>query len=206
MGLKQSICMYVCSFFRIVLFIPIRVPPFLFEPNKSNRKDEIKLKNYRNSDYALNKYSNGIVYCFENKIVEVTMADYLRENPDKTESDFLDLKALSDSIYLEQDRADNAQTKKNISIHRLEGTAMLSTLSLEEEYQENELRNQVMRAVQRFFETGTLTEKQRQRFVKHYFYGKTLRDIAKAENVHFTSVGESIQIATAKLRRFFKEV
>ena len=57
------------------------------------------MKNYKNSDYALNKYSEGIVYQFTDSMVEVTLADYLRENPEKTEADFMELKALSDAIY-----------------------------------------------------------------------------------------------------------
>jgi hypothetical protein len=31
--------------------------------------------------------------------VEVTLEDFLRDNPDKTEEDFAALKALSDEIY-----------------------------------------------------------------------------------------------------------
>ena len=43
------------------------------------------MKNYKDSDYALNKYSQGIVYKFADGIVEITLEDYLRDNPDKTE-------------------------------------------------------------------------------------------------------------------------
>lgn len=52
------------------------------------------MKNYRKSDYALNKYRKGIVYKFADGIVEVTLEDYLRENPDKTETDFPSPQAL----------------------------------------------------------------------------------------------------------------
>jgi len=31
------------------------------------------LKNYRESDYALNKYSQGIIYKFADGVVEVTL-------------------------------------------------------------------------------------------------------------------------------------
>jgi len=56
------------------------------------------MKHYTNSDYALNKYSEGIVYRFADSIVEITLADYLAENPSKTEGDFRELKELSDGI------------------------------------------------------------------------------------------------------------
>lgn len=78
------------------------------------------MRDYRKSDYAINKYSPNIVYRFHDEIVEVSLEDYLKENPDKTEQDFAELKALSDEIYYEQDRAESAQTRKDVSIHGLE--------------------------------------------------------------------------------------
>ena len=41
------------------------------------------MKNYKDSDYALNKFSKGIVY----------------RNPGRTAQDFIELKVLSDEIY-----------------------------------------------------------------------------------------------------------
>ena len=70
------------------------------------------MQNYRKSDYAINKNSPNIVYRFHNEIIEITLEDYLKENPDKTEHDFAELKALSDQIYYEQDRAESAQTAR----------------------------------------------------------------------------------------------
>ena len=78
------------------------------------------MQNYRKSDYAINKNSPNIVYRFHNEIIEITLEDFLKENPDKTEHDFAELKALSDQIYYEQDRAESAQTRKDVSIHGLE--------------------------------------------------------------------------------------
>ena len=40
------------------------------------------MKNYKDSDYARNKFSEGIVYRFADRIVEITLKDYLAENPD----------------------------------------------------------------------------------------------------------------------------
>ena len=50
------------------------------------------MRNFDKSDYALNKFSEGIVYKFSNEIREITKEQYLRENPNKTEGDFLKLK------------------------------------------------------------------------------------------------------------------
>ena len=53
------------------------------------------MNNYRKSDYAVNKFSEGIVYRFNSETIEVTLEDYLKENPGKTEQDFQKLKAIS---------------------------------------------------------------------------------------------------------------
>ena len=86
------------------------------------------MNNYRYSDYAVNKYSKAIVYRFADKVIEVTLEAYLAENPGKTVQDFEELKILSDEIYFEKDRSENAQTKKNLSIHGIEETDRLSTI------------------------------------------------------------------------------
>jgi hypothetical protein len=75
------------------------------------------MKNYQDSDYALNKHSNGIVYRFaDGSRFTVTLTDYLAENPDKTEDDFRRFKELSDSDYLESDRSGYRKSGK---IYRL---------------------------------------------------------------------------------------
>ena len=51
--------------------------------------------NYRKNDYAANKYSPNIVYRFNDEIIEISLEDYLEENPDRTEQDFLKLKGKS---------------------------------------------------------------------------------------------------------------
>ena len=66
------------------------------------------MKNYRKSDYALNKFSEGIVYQFSDRTLEISLEDFMRDNPGKTEADFMALKAVSDEIYLEQARLETA--------------------------------------------------------------------------------------------------
>ena len=39
--------------------------------------------NYRKNDYAANKYSPNIVYRFNDEIIEISLEDYLEENPDR---------------------------------------------------------------------------------------------------------------------------
>lgn len=68
----------------IVVSCDAAVRPSGFEPQNSD-PEERTMKNYKDSDYALNRYSQGIVYKFSDGIVEITLEDYLRDNPDKTE-------------------------------------------------------------------------------------------------------------------------
>ena len=164
------------------------------------------MKNYRESDYALNKYSKGIVYKFADGIVEVTLEDYLRENPDKTEADFQALKRLSDEWYLDQVRLETAQGNKRVSLNGLEETEACATRALDDEYIENEEKKRVMIAVDKLFREGHMTEKQKRRFIQRYIHGLTLRQIAVKEAVYVNSVADSLKRATDKLKRYFEKI
>lgn len=161
------------------------------------------MKNYQSSDYAVNKFADGIVYRFADTTVEVTLSDYLRENPSKTESDFAELKALSDEIWLEQARVENAQTKKNVSIHGLEETDLCcvaspedALLAAEEQSEYRKLRCEIAaRAL------ATLTEVQRRRYLLHTINGLTTRDIAEKEGVSHVAVVYSLEQAEKKIKK-----
>ncbi len=161
------------------------------------------MKNYKDSNYALNRYSEGIVYKFADRTVEITLEDYLAENPGKTKQDFRELKELSDAIYFDQDRAENAQTKKNVSIHGMEETFAPVSIPLDEQYIEIRDRQYAAEAIYRLMNSGKLTEVQRRRFILHFIEGLSLREIAEQEKVHFTSVDESVAAALDKLKKFF---
>jgi len=161
------------------------------------------MKNYQTSDYAVNKFAAGIVYRFADQTVEITLADYLRENPGKTETDFAELKALSDEMYLHQVRADNAQTKKNVSIHNLEDTDLCRAASpengliaAEEQAETQKLRRAVAEKA-----LSTLTEVQRRRYILHTVNGLTTREIADKEGVSHVAVVYSLEQAEKKIKK-----
>jgi len=160
---------------------------------------------YKESDYALNKFSEGIVYRFADRIVEITLEDYLAENPGKTAEDFLELKALSDEIYHQQVINENRTSRLDVSINGLEETEQLATASLDAELIHKSDSRNAMEAAKQLMDSGDLTEVQR-RFILHYFQGLSYRQIASCEGVHFTSVYESIEVATAKLQKFFEKI
>jgi DNA-directed RNA polymerase specialized sigma24 family protein len=164
------------------------------------------MKNYKDSDYALNKYSGGIVFRFADGIVEITLADYLAENPDKTEADYHALKELSDSIYLEQVQVENAQTYKNSPYDELNGTALCHAPSPEDYFigkidarEAAERRRE--RLIQASYALGILTEVQRHRYLMYHVDGMTMREIAAIEGAHFTTVHESLQAADKKIKK-----
>lgn len=174
-----------------------------------NRSEVQKLRDYRKSDYAINKYSPNIVYRFHDEIIEVSLEDYLKENPDKTEQDFAELKALSDEIYYEQDRAESAQTRKDVSIHGLEEMDCCSTRPLEDELEELavEVQNRcyARTALERLFAAGVLTEVQKRRFRLHVFRGLSTRQIGRLEGTSHQAVAKSLNLAIEKLKKFFAE-
>ena len=166
------------------------------------------MKNYKNSDYALNKVNTeAIVYNFANEIIEVTLLDYLAENPDRTESDFRELKELSNSMYFEQDRKENAQTKKNVPIYDIDDTELCLEKSPEELFideinaqEETEMWQQMMTTANLAMED--LTEVQRKRYLLYAVEGMSTWQIADLEGVNQKSVHESLQAAEKKIKKF----
>mgnify|MGYP000891201540 CR=1 FL=1 len=163
------------------------------------------MKNYTDNDYALNKVNKeAIVYRFADEIVEVTIEDYLRENPDKTAADFAELKVLSDEDYKERDREDYRLTYKNVSLHGLDETEACCVPSPEEIlFDEPERKAQKERMRRQAYEAiATLTEVQRRRYIQHHVEGLSVRDIADMEKSHFTSVHESLLAAEKKIKKY----
>ncbi len=157
------------------------------------------MKNYRDNNYAVNKYSKAIVYRFADKVIEVTLEAYLAENPGKTVQNFEELKTLSDEIYFEQDRSENAQTKKNLSIHGIEETDKLSTLPLEDEYirrQEEQLLEDII--------DKYLTENQARRIRLCIYQGLSSRKIARLEGLHYRTIQDSLVLAKKKIEKRLK--
>ena len=160
------------------------------------------MRNYRENDYALNKYSQGIVYKFADSIVEVTKEDYLRDNPDKTETDFAELKALSDEIYYQQDRQEQRISRRNVSINSLEKTIIAGPPNIETELLQKETKEKISEAAKQLLHSGKLTPVQRRRFLLYFFQGMSTRQIARLEGVHQRAVWDSLKWAGKKLKKF----
>ena len=163
------------------------------------------MKNYTNSDYALNKVNKeAIIYRFANEIVEVTLADYLRENPGKTADDFAELKALSDEDYKDQDREDYRLTYKNVPLHGLDETDACCVPSPEEiliDEPERKARKECMRR-QAYEAIATLTEVQRRRYLMYHVEGLTEEQIAENEGATQQAVSKSLFWAEKKIKKY----
>jgi len=160
------------------------------------------MKNYQNSDYALNKHRKGIVYRFADEIVEVTLEAYLAENPDKTEAEFLALKELSDADYLEGDRAEYNQTRKNVSL-RCEEDSGSESVTLEERHLDALDKLAAAKAFDVLLAAKELSETQQRRFLLYVVGGLSLRQIAECEGVTFRAVAKSVNAGTDMLKKYF---
>jgi DNA-directed RNA polymerase specialized sigma subunit, sigma24 homolog len=162
------------------------------------------MKNYRDSDYALNKYSDGIVYRFADTTVVVTPADFLVENPDKTVEDFNVLKDYSDTDYLNQVRHENASTKKNVPIEELVETMAFAVPSVEfdvidepDEFERLEARRNLANCA-----LDKLTEIQRKRYIMYHAEGLSTYKIAEVEGKDHKTIFESLKAADKKIKSF----
>lgn len=171
---------------------------------KNSNPEERTLKNYKESDYALNKYSQGIVYKFADSIVEVTLEDYLRDNPDRTEADFAKLKAWSDTVYYEQALQEQRTCRRNISIDQVPEIELAIVPELGQNLmKEPDDGANALKAAYQLLHSGMLTKVQQRRFVLYYFQGLSTRQIAKLEAVHQRAVWDSLMWAEKKLKKLF---
>lgn len=157
------------------------------------------MRKYWTSDYAVNKDREGIVYQFaDGSEIEITLAEYLQVNPDKTERDFMELKALSDGIYHEQALEDTRYGKQKQSLGKLEDSEQFATPFVDTMLIHNSEKGQALKAAKQLLESGRLTEIQKRRFILHYFKGFSIRRIADLEQVDFRAVWESLNWAAKK--------
>lgn len=155
------------------------------------------MKNFKDSDYAINKFSKSIVYRFANQIKEVTLEDFLSDSPSHTPEQFEQLKKISDEIYLQQVTDENAQTAKNTPLTdniATESPEELLIASIDIEQGRNEARIKLRIVL------SSLTKVQYRRLLLHEVKGLTTREIAAKEGVSHQSVVECLSSAKKKIK------
>ena len=168
------------------------------------------MRNYAESDYAINKKSNGIVYRFADKTIEVTLEDYLKENTDKTLADFAKLKALSDADYYTTDRSNYRQTWKNISYDVLcdDKNIMFILPSAENEVIERmeQMKANTKRQSSAAAVISKLTKIQLRRYLLYHVHGLSTWQIAKREEANQKSIHEGLQATEKKIKKILSKI
>lgn len=163
------------------------------------------MKEYWASDYALNKKSMGIVYRFADGVVEITLEDYLREDPGKTEADFLALKAISDEIYHQQAKAEHAETCRDVPLHTCKGLFAPSAEEIMEAKTTMQDLEQLQTLLENFIASGILTKTQQHRFFLYCIQGLSTRQIATLDGVRQFAVWKSLALCQRKFQKFLEK-
>ena len=163
------------------------------------------MKEYKKSNYAINKVRKGIVYRnADGSILEVTFEKIAKDNPSFTAEDFEKLKQLSDELYHEEEKSDNLQAHYvKESLDKLNPDKLPSNENLEEDFFLKEDGNTYLKKFQEAIDT-LLTPVQKRRLYLSCFRKMTVREIAKIEGAHYTVVAESIRGAKNKIKNFLK--
>lgn len=160
------------------------------------------MKDYKKSDYALNKNRKGIVYRnADGSTLEITFEKIAEGRPQFTYEDFQKLKQFSDSIYLEQVKADGRYSYYvKGSYDEIPDSTWLATKSLEEELFGDAADLPSLEEVRRIAgEVLTLTQKRR--FLM-CLEGLTTVKIAEIEGCSQNAVWESLKLAQKKIKKF----
>lgn len=162
------------------------------------------MKDYKKSDYALNKNRKGIVYRnADGSTLEITFEKVAEGNPEFTYEDFKKLKQFSDEIYLEQVRAENIESYYvKSSLDSTRDSDWLATPTLEESTFKEIVSLPNMETVRELAQK-CLTETQKRRFLM-YLEGLSTVKIAEIEGCNQKSVWESIKAAKNKMKQNLK--
>lgn len=162
-------------------------------------------KDYRKSDYGINKYSEGIVYPYaDGRSITITFEMIVAVNPTFTQADFDKIKAFSDDFYHREAKAEcNQSYYVKSSLDENINSDWLSTTSLEAELFEKWDKQLYMAKAYEAI-NSILTPIQRKRLLLH-IKGLTTRQIADIENINVRAVWESIEAAKRKIQKFIKK-
>ena len=199
-----------------LLHSPISVISEFLNPNHFQKFNFKKLtnmsKNYMQEHYAINKHSKGIIYRGTDGDNEISLEQFLSENPTLTESDFNYWKSLSDELHKEEDRKNNEITRKNVSINEIEETQLVAVESAETEFiqsisEKDAVKKEIMSAqfILRIAQEE-LSDIQFRRFLSRYVDGKKEEDIAKDEGVCQSTISRSILGAENKIKKIIRKL
>jgi RNA polymerase sigma factor (sigma-70 family) len=156
------------------------------------------MNNYKESDYAKNKLSQNIVYQTSNGTFEITIKQYLQENPSRDEEDFRKLKDFSDEVYRQQAKEEHTQTNRNARFDENIESGFFYFPSPEEILIAREERMMEQKFIDELL--FVLTPSQRKRLLLHTVEGLSYKEIAEQEGISPSAIRNSIVVAKSKLR------
>ncbi len=160
---------------------------------------------YYHSDYALNKKTDSIIYRLaDGSLVEITMEDYLSQNPELTEEQFHELKELSDEMFKDEMNADK-QEHRTVKKQGNEKNKVILQQSQDDMLIEDEEREKIRSVTNKLLASGKLSKTQERRFKAHYYDGKSYRQIGREESVSQVAIFKSVKNAVAKLKKFYEK-
>ena len=169
-------------------------------------------KNFNKENYAMNKYSKSIVYCGSEQDYEITLEQFLKENPNMAEADFEYWKRISDEIYRDEASKNVSVKRNNIAIDDVNERKLPTVNSAEDEYfsmlnsdklsKENIMNKEFICGLAK----KILTDKELKRFNDFYLKKKKMKEIAHDEGVYHTSVSRSITKAKEKIKIRIKDL
>jgi DNA-directed RNA polymerase specialized sigma24 family protein len=165
------------------------------------------MKKYAKSDYALNKFSAGIVYRFaDGKTVTIMPEDTIAGETTTGVAEPRNWKAISDDDYLDRARNECRETRKNVPFDDFENAADYTGIPLDEEYLDNLDKQAAIKAFDALLASGKLTATQERRFRLHFFEGLSYRNIADCEGVYPNAIEQSIAAVTKLLKKYFAKI
>lgn len=149
----------------------------------------------RVNEWAVNRESDGIVYCFADGTTQVVrLEDYLRENPEYTAEDFRQIKELSDGMFFEQHQTDYryGYMKTDADFDDVAAALPASDPEPRTALLQWEQRRLAVRAALLLLHSGGLTPAQKERFIDYFLRGKSIAEIARKHHIHRQSAWESV--------------
>lgn len=165
------------------------------------------MKKFNRTDYAFNKYAQGIVYQSVKGYYEISMEDFIREDPEKGKKIFLSIKSFSDEWYHEQDQMQTRITRKELSLEEVNEQTIKDNQvgqDIQIQVEEKLIKQCAWKALRDVLDQNFLTYKQKSRLKKVILDGFTIRQVAQIEGVSHVAVLKSIHIAQQELRKVYE--
>lgn len=163
---------------------------------KRYQKDDNTIAYVHNGEILLIKRENGtLLELIIDPETEAVTSSRILSSAEMTLQQFADMKKDLTDTTIADFNSEQRNTYRNVSYDAIGDNIELSTRSVEEEYISTQIGEHSADTIQHFVEllkVAKLTEIQLRRIVKHIYYKKSTRKIAKEEGASQSSIKDSI--------------